>query len=480
MFKGVSINDEIHGKVPIIGDDAELVWHLTQTKEMQRPQHIKQLGLVQLLEPSKTHTRYSHSLGAYHIGNRMLEILQERSPEKFDQMRAGVVRAALILHDIGHGPYSHVFERIFDIDVKDKPKSHEEWSCDIILSPQTEVNKVLTAADPSGKLARDVAEMVSSKTPKDIYASIVSSQLDADRLDYLIRDAKGTDKPIGFDWVTLLQELDVRWVKNNGDRTKREKHLAFVLNTDQLTQVQSYLETRFDGYKAIYQHTPKVAVEGHLECVLWQLVQNLDAHKPEDFGLMVDEPMVLYLKNQGRVDMDTYLELDDATIWHGLKRVARHGENVDKNMAEAARRLVHNKPFVGVDVYRYVEDKTPSDELDQFVKDWAEENGLEYGVNFKTVTQGKQGYKYITNPQDASLRILAWNEQKQEICDIYDMSERVRVMAKKPQMCVAVLPNDEMRAKLIDALRSFKPKASNDNTRDGHKGKGIRALFPDA
>jgi HD superfamily phosphohydrolase len=181
-----TIKDSVHDHIEVEG----VAEALLDTEEVQRLRHIKQLGTVQLVYPSANHTRFEHSLGVYHLASRALDHLG------VEGVRAERIRAAALLHDVGHGPYSHNVESVTH---RHTGKYHDD--VDDLISGG-EVGDVLREADldPSR-----VADLIAGGGK---YGQLVSGELDVDRMDYLVRDAHHTGVPYGtIDTERLVREL---------------------------------------------------------------------------------------------------------------------------------------------------------------------------------------------------------------------------------------------------------------------------------
>ncbi|SFG42076.1 hypothetical protein SAMN04488063_1989 [Halopelagius inordinatus] len=181
-----TIKDSVHDHIEVVGVAEDLL----DTEEVQRLRHIRQLGTVQLVYPSANHTRFEHSLGVYHLASRALDHLG------IDGIRGERIRAAALLHDVGHGPYSHNVESVTH---RHTGKYHDDVE---ELLAAGEVGEVLRAngLDPSR-----VAELVAGGGK---YGQLVSGELDVDRMDYLVRDAHHTGVPYGtIDHERLIREL---------------------------------------------------------------------------------------------------------------------------------------------------------------------------------------------------------------------------------------------------------------------------------
>jgi HD superfamily phosphohydrolase len=170
-----TIKDSVHDHIEVEGVAADLL----DTPAVQRLRHIKQLGTVQLAYPSANHTRFEHSLGVYHLAERALDHMEVGGVE------ADRVRAAAMLHDVGHGPFSHNIESLTH---RETGKYHDDVE---ELLAQGQVGEVLRAngLDPSR-----VAGLVAGEGK---YGQLVSGELDVDRMDYLVRDAHHTGVPYG-------------------------------------------------------------------------------------------------------------------------------------------------------------------------------------------------------------------------------------------------------------------------------------------
>src|SRR5919202_1619075 len=171
---------------------------LLDTPEVQRLRRVHQLGISFLTYPGATHSRLSHSLGVVHLMQEALGHLAASGLDAQVERARHPLLAAALVHDVGHGPFSHVFEPCLGI-------RHEEWSCRIIRSPESRVNRVLRAAD--GSLPESVAALIEKGNDSAPLwqKNLLSSQLDVDRLDYLRRDSLFTGAGYGhFDWFRLL------------------------------------------------------------------------------------------------------------------------------------------------------------------------------------------------------------------------------------------------------------------------------------
>ena len=343
------VRDPVHGLI-VFGDGSDryqnetdlIAWRLLNTREFQRLRRIRQLGFSDLVFPGATHSRFAHSVGVYHVARQLVDVVKRRQLEKgesHDEKRTRVVLLAALLHDIGHGPFSHVFEEV-TTDLK-LPGHHEDWGANI-LQGDTEINDVLRTVDE--ELPKQIAELLKDEVPKDIYSTIVSSQFDADRLDYLQRDRMMTG--IGFahldiDW--LFDCIEVGSVIIGQDDGLVEAHCLY-LGPKGLQVAEEYLEARFRLYTMVYMHKTTKAAEKMLAALLKRAVECL-----ADDSLMQTNPVLRYLApGKTTPDPSAYLDLDDASVWSVIASL--ESLNTHPRISELAHRLRHRDLYKCLDI----------------------------------------------------------------------------------------------------------------------------------
>jgi uncharacterized protein len=208
MSKQLRIRDPLHDLLEFDeGSHLERVlWRVVQTRPFQRLRRIKQLGFSDFVYPGATHSRLMHSLGVFHTARRLMKVI-EKHVSPYERPRPDQALAAALVHDLGHGPFSHAFESLgarFNLKMAD----HEAVS-DLLIR-QSEVADVLR--DCGSGFHDDVADIVRSAGTRNIYSAVVSSQFDADRLDYMRRDRLMTGSEhaqIDFEWLVGNLEVDM-------------------------------------------------------------------------------------------------------------------------------------------------------------------------------------------------------------------------------------------------------------------------------
>ena len=312
------LRDPVYGLIVFGGGpDADVretdqtAWKLINSREFQRLRRIRQLGFCDFVFPGATHSRFAHCVGAYHTARGIMDVIR-RYESAFDPHRAQIALLAALLHDVGHGPFSHVFENVGK--ALGILKHHEVWGREIITG-ETEVNDILRGVDE--QLPEEVAAMLKDDVPKDIYATVVSSQLDADRLDYLQRDRLMTGVQFGHldrDWLFDCMEVGQVTVEadSEGHEPEVEQVPCLYLNHKGIQVGEEYLEARLRMYTMVYMHKTARAAEMMLSKLLRTAVQS-------DEGLLPDPLRSYFASSSSTVpSLSVYLSLDDYTVWAAL------------------------------------------------------------------------------------------------------------------------------------------------------------------
>ncbi|WP_312040090.1 HD domain-containing protein [Macrococcoides bohemicum] len=293
----------------------QLIWDLIKTKEFQRLRRIKQLGTLYLSFHTAEHSRFNHSLGVYEIVRRMIDEIFAGREHWHNEVRPLALCAAL-LHDLGHGPFSHCFEKIFNTD-------HELYTQQIILG-DTEVNHVLSRVSP--EFPKEVAAVINKTHHNKLVISMISSQIDADRMDYLQRDAFYTGVSYGsFDMERIL-------------RLMRPTKDEVVIKESGMHAVEDYLMSRYQMYWQVYFHPVSRGGEVLLNRVLKRAKVLYEA------GYAFKEPpkyLVPFFKSN-QVSVDAYLRLDEMVLNYYLQQWI---DEEDAILSDLSRRFVNRDLF---------------------------------------------------------------------------------------------------------------------------------------
>ncbi|CAM3285131.1 HD domain-containing protein [Vagococcus fessus] len=310
------VHDDIHVSHQVILD-------LINSKEFQRLRRIKQLGTTSLTFHGGEHSRFGHSLGVYEITQQICDLFAqnysiEKDPENgWDDSERLVTLCAALLHDVGHGPYSHTFEGIFDTN-------HEEITVQILTSPETEIFQILNKVEEG--FPEKVASVIQKNYPNQQVVQMISSQIDADRMDYLLRDAYFTGIQYGtFDLTRILRII--RPYKNG---------ITFLANG--MHSVEDYIVSRYQMYMQVYFHPVSRGMEIILDHLLKRgtyLHEHDHTYHQKQAGLLVP-----FFENN--YTLEDYLKLDDGvlntyfTMWL---------DDNDPILSDLAARFLNRKPL---------------------------------------------------------------------------------------------------------------------------------------
>lgn len=313
--------DPIHGTIIV---DNQIILDLIDTPEFQRLRRIKQLGTSSMTFHGAEHSRFGHCLGVYEITRRICNLFQRNYPQQTPQdglwndQERPVALCAALLHDLGHGPYSHTFEHIFHTD-------HEQITRRIITSESTNINRILRRV--GNDFPQKVASVIDHTYQNPQVVQMISSQVDADRMDYLQRDSYYTGTNYGkFDLDRVLHMM--RPVKDG---------IAFEING--MHAVEDYILSRLQMYLQVYFHPVSRSMEVVLDHLLMRarwLYQHPSQYQPEFM------PRLLMPFFNGHYDLNDYLTLDDSV----LTTYFIHWMNSsDKILSDLAQRFINRRPF---------------------------------------------------------------------------------------------------------------------------------------
>ena len=315
------LKDPVHSYIHI---HYEVIWNCLDSKEFQRLRRIRQLGGDFQVYPTAEHSRFSHSLGVYEIVRRMVTEVKTLCAELTEYEKVCVMLAGL-LHDVGHGPFSHAFEHVTN-------HSHEEYTVKIILG-NTELNSILRAV--SKKMPEDIVSIIQHTHKNDILNQIVSGQLDADRMDYLLRDSYFTATSYGqFDLERILRTMRVR-------KTSEGRKVIVVKHTG-IHSVEDYIMARYQMYWQVYYHP----VARSYEAVFIQLFNRLKDIFKDNKDYFEDMKVLIPFLEKAVVSEEEYFRLDENSLLYCCALIQDKGDVI---AADLAKRLQNRKLFEYVD-----------------------------------------------------------------------------------------------------------------------------------
>jgi HD superfamily phosphohydrolase len=295
-----------------------LVVDLIDAVEFQRMRRIHQLGVSYFTFQGAEGSRFTHSVGVMHVASQLSNILSSRC-ESAEKERALMLTSAL-LHDVGHGPFSHVTEKILNYD-------HEDWSCKII-SGDTQIRSILDSYEEEPGLADKIVQVL-KKTYKPAYVShVVSSQLDCDRFDYLLRDSYMTGTAYGlFALQRILRSIEV----------DEENDRMLVVGEKGQIAVEDYLFARYSMYAQVYYHRKNLAARALLGKLIKRALHVID--KGAGSIAFIDEATGKWLTGE-KLTVEEYLSLDDIQLGYHIKRWLK---DKDQILADLSHRFLNRR-----------------------------------------------------------------------------------------------------------------------------------------
>lgn len=299
------INDPVHGIITIPN---ALIYSIIQHRYFQRLRKISQNGLTELVYPGAKHSRFNHALGCMHLMQKSIEVLKEKGVEISAEEEKGAY-VAILLHDLGHGPFSHSLEySIID------GSHHEEISLQMMEELNREFNGELTLA----------ISIFTGQYPRKFLSQLVSSQLDVDRLDYLKRDSFFTGVVEGN--INPERIISMMNVKNN----------ELVIDAKGISSVEKFLMARIFMYNNVYLHKTSFSAENYLIQVLRRAKEL--TRQGEDLFATSAFKYFLEGKESGRLSkhgLELFAQLDDSDVLSAIKEWQFHQDIILSTLAQA-------------------------------------------------------------------------------------------------------------------------------------------------
>ncbi len=381
--------DPIHSYIHV---DHLVFWQLINTKEMQRLRRIRQLGGTYQVYQTAEHSRFTHSLGVYEIARQMIE-LDELSNVLNDYDKMTVLCAAL-LHDIGHGPFSHAFEHVFN--------TKHELITEAIILGDSEVNYVLSQYGVN--LAQDVAKVIAKTHPNRLLIQIISSQIDADRMDYLLRDSYFTGTTYGhYDLQRIL-------------RTLRVYDGKIVYKESGVQAIENYILARYHMYWQVYYHPTARSYE-QLLVTVFRRIQDL---YQSGYEFRTDIRYLLPFLQQSYTYND-YLKLDEAVILYYFEILR---EEEDSILVNLTTRFIQRGLFKHMDL-------TNDIKLDEFKKKIAARG---FDPKYYVLTDDQEQIPYKHYGATSSVEDIQIITKDNKVVSLPDVSEVVNAIVNSKKI----------------------------------------------
>lgn len=394
------IRDPIHNIIEIEHNLIALV----DTYAFQRLRRIRQLGVAWLVYPAAEHSRLTHSLGVFYMSKRIINALKKNSINfDLESEEEKLILVAALLHDIGHGPFSHAFENA--IRTLGGTFDHEEMSIRIINECE-EINSVLKRL--GADFPEQVCQILKKEYPNPSVGSIISSQFDADRLDYLLRDSYMTGANYGkFDVDWLLKNISIE----NATFKSIEGQKVVCINYDKgLNVLEQYILGRYYMYIHVYYHKVVRGFEAVINNIIKRILQ-------EEHRELVGYKAIFTLYT-GKFSVEEYMKLDDFTI------IAWFNEWYYKTKDNLLKELLHHffcrQPFYRV-IYSPTSPKEFRKNFNELVSSYKTEEERDY--YFYEDTPRNIAYKDLYVTGDVLDEIFVYRKEEQEIIPLSAVKE---------------------------------------------------------
>ena len=383
--------DPLYDYIALDKEKQSWLLDLINCPEVQRLRYINQLGLSPFTYPGASHSRFSHSLGVLCLMKECISHLKQDYPQHLKLLDEEALLAAALLHDIGHSPFSHATEVIFG--------NHEKRAVDIITNTTSGVYKVLFRRAKT--LHLKVAALITKKPirglpqPQLWQKSLISSQLDMDRLDYLRRDSLCSGAEYGnFDWFRIIHTMQLKEKVIEG----KQKDIFIVWPDKSKIALEEYIFSRFYMYQSVYFHHTTRGFEGLLQAIL-KRAQDI-AKQNKSFAKALLPPMKMLLGGKEGKDLTKFQKLTDyvllaqVTIWQNIK---------NKTLSDLSTRLLHRKGIGWEPITKKVGFEIANKTMR--VREYLEEKGLDPNYYFfedKTRAEAYKPYRGAAEFKDQS------------------------------------------------------------------------------
>ena len=427
------------------GRDGWLI-DLVNCREVQRLRRIHQLGVSNFTYPGADHTRFAHSLGVTHLMKLVLEHLERVSgAEKIRNARQALLATAL-LHDVGHGPFSHLFEPCLGIN-------HEEWSIAVIRDESSQVHQVLKRE--SAYLPNHVADLIDSNntTHPPWQRALMSSQLDVDRLDYLRRDSLFTGAGYGhFDWHRLLTTMEFD-----------ESETDLVWPAKSALAIEEYIFSRYYMYQNVYLHKTTRGFEQLLQA-MWKRANTI---RHEGTDISPNPVLEQFWRTENprpeTLPVTDYLRIEEFTVLEQIQRWTGHS---DKSLSDCARRFLERDGLAMVEPPPPVNPLKTNDfgewepELHRLLRSQGYEEPAMYCLADRVKGKYRQPYREEKEPENQSavntIRVIVDGKP----LAIGQLLPRLSAVIASPEDRVCYYVPKEMR----DAANELSRRLRNSNT----------------
>lgn len=420
------IHNFIHVEDPIILD-------LINTPEFQRLRRVKQLGITSSVFHGAEHSRFGHSVGVYELARRITERFEQYYSDVWDPKERLLTLVAALLHDIGHGAFSHTFEHLFHTD-------HEAITREIITG-DTEIHRVLAQVSPD--FPNKVASVIAKTYENPQVVQLISSQIDVDRMDYLLRDAYFTGTKYGeFDIDRIL-------------RTMQPTPDGIAFDIAGMHAVEDYIVSRYQMYLQVYFHPVSRGMEVLLEHLLQRAQELYRSNTTSEFAENdFVGPLLAPLFSDKKLTLSEYLKLDDNVFMTYINIWQSHSDPI---LSDLSQRFMGRRPLKSMEI---TDETAPLlEELEQLV-DNAGFNPRFYTARNNAYDLPYDDYKPNVAKPRTQIDFLLADDSHRELSDMSTLVAAIKGKASIdqrfffPKEMLNIEPN-ELFADTFKKFRSF-------------------------
>ncbi|MFT8966510.1 HD domain-containing protein [Leuconostoc suionicum] len=420
------IHNFIHIEDPIILD-------LINTPEFQRLRRVKQLGITSSVFHGAEHSRFGHSVGVYELARRITERFEQYYSDIWNPKERLLTLVAALLHDIGHGAFSHTFEHLFHTD-------HEAMTREIITG-DTEIHRVL--AQVSTDFPNKVASVIAKTYENPQVVQLISSQIDVDRMDYLLRDAYFTGTKYGeFDIDRIL-------------RTMQPTPDGIAFDIAGMHAVEDYIVSRYQMYLQVYFHPVSRGMEVLLEHLLQRAQELYRSNTTSEFAENdFVGPLLAPLFSDKKLTLSEYLKLDDNVFMTYINIWQSHSDPI---LSDLSQRFMGRRPLKSMEI---TDETAPLlEELEQLV-DNAGFNPRFYTARNNAYDLPYDDYKPNVAKPRTQIDFLLADGSHRELSDMSTLVAAIKGKASIdqrfffPKEMLSIEP-DELFADTFKKFRSF-------------------------
>lgn len=317
------LRDPIHNFIHV---EDSIILDLINTPEFQRLRRVKQLGITSSVFHGAEHSRFGHSVGVYELARRITERFEQYYSDVWDPKERLLTLVAALLHDIGHGAFSHTFEHLFHTD-------HEAMTREIITG-DTEIHRVLAQVSPD--FPNKVASVIAKTYENPQVVQLISSQIDVDRMDYLLRDAYFTGTKYGeFDIDRIL-------------RTMQPTPDGIAFDIAGMHAVEDYIVSRYQMYLQVYFHPVSRGMEVLLEHLLQRAQELYRSNTTSEFAENdFVGPLLAPLFSDKKLTLSEYLKLDDNVFMTYINIWQSHSDPI---LSDLSQRFMGRRPLKSMEI----------------------------------------------------------------------------------------------------------------------------------